>query len=152
MGGHDVMNDLNRQFEQLLRDELRDDRSVVAMLVRRLDAMRSSPPAELTACCRAAEPGVRQVCDLERRRLQVLAELTRLIAPGSRDETGLSAIASRLMTPLSESVSPIGDCPASAGQVTPQPARPSRTTHSYADVNQTAIESSPAAMPLNTTA
>ena len=152
MGGHDVMNDRTQQFEQRLRDELRGDDPVVAALLGRLDAMRLTSPAELAPCCRANEPGVRQACDLERRRLQVLAELTRLIAPGTASDSGLSGLAARLLAPLNESVSPVAECAAPV-----DPLRTTRATQTSARRGGYVSQSGRAcnahdASPLNTTA
>ena len=87
------------QLEDLLNRLLTAHDSLLKIIARKQNALRGSDHKALEVCCRTEHALIRQIGDLEKERLQLVAELTLLVQPKAAQPMSLLELAKDLPEP-----------------------------------------------------
>jgi hypothetical protein len=87
------------QLEAVLHDQIAAHQRLLALLERKIAAMRCADHAAVAECCRQENREVQQVGEWEKRRLLLMAELTRALDPAAPEPLRLGDLAERLSEP-----------------------------------------------------
>jgi len=88
-----------QQLEAVLTQAVDRQRQMLSLLERKRDAMRQGKAQEMTDLCRLEGALVQAVGDLEKRRLNLVADLTLALAPEAQEPLKMLDLAQRLAEP-----------------------------------------------------
>jgi FlgN protein len=87
------------QLEVVMADETQAHERLIEAMDRKLQALRTADHQKVFACCDEENRYVQRIGELEKQRLLLVAELTRLVAPTAPEPMRLAELAERLGEP-----------------------------------------------------
>lgn len=87
------------QLEAVLRRQIAAQDRLLSSMTRKMDAIRRASAQELADCCREENESLQLVAELEKQRLGLAAELTRLVNPAAKAPWTLRELAERIEEP-----------------------------------------------------
>jgi hypothetical protein len=87
------------QLESVLRQQIAAHDRLLSAMALKMDAIRQARPQDLPACLKNENEALQLVAELEKQRLSLAAELTRLLNPSANAPCTLRELAERLEEP-----------------------------------------------------
>ncbi len=91
---------LAAQLEVILRKQIEAEGKLLELLNRKQLALRQAKPTDIGICCELENAAVKQITELEKQRLTIVAEITLLVKPDATEPMKMVAMASCLPEPL----------------------------------------------------
>ncbi len=88
-----------QQLEELLRGQIAAHEALGSIMTRKAAALRLADRRQLMDCCELENKQVQAIGDLEKQRLQLVADLTLMIQPQAGEPMRLAELAQRLPEP-----------------------------------------------------
>ena len=87
------------RLEDTLNQSVERQAQLAALLERKREALRQGAVDEMSALCRLENAAVQTISELEKRRLQLVADLTLALQPGAAEPMKMRDLAERLPEP-----------------------------------------------------